>query len=122
MNYIFGYGSLIEQASRMLSALPEKKALIYFAAGVSKTGIDNQAQLEASINAAVKANLAIYPIDTRGLMAGPPGGGARADAHLALRLSRSRARRCLHDTQSNERTSWHYAFRRRSSRPGSAKA
>ncbi len=66
----------IEQASRMLSALPEKKALIYFAAGVSKTGIDNQAQLEASINAAVKANLAIYPIDTRGLMADPPGGGA----------------------------------------------
>jgi len=70
----------IEQASRMLSALPEKKALIYFAAGVSKTGIDNQAQLEASINAAVKANLAIYPIDTRGLMADPPGGNASKGA------------------------------------------
>ena len=66
----------IEQAARMLSPLPEKKALIYFAAGVSKTGVDNQAQLEASINAAVKANMAIYPIDTRGLMADPPGGGA----------------------------------------------
>jgi VWFA-related protein len=66
----------IEQAARMLSPLPEKKALIYFAAGVSKTGVDNQAQLEASINAAVKANVAIYPIDTRGLMADPPGGGA----------------------------------------------
>jgi VWFA-related protein len=66
----------IEQAAHMLSALPEKKALIYFAAGVSKTGVDNQAQLEASINAAVKANMAIYPIDTRGLMADPPGGGA----------------------------------------------
>ena len=66
----------IEQAARMLSALPEKKALIYFSAGVNKTGIDNQAQLEASINAAVKANIAIYPIDARGLMADPPGGGA----------------------------------------------
>jgi len=66
----------IEQAARMLSALPEKKALLYFAAGVSKTGVDNQAQLEASINAAVKANMQIYPIDTRGLMADPPGGGA----------------------------------------------
>jgi VWFA-related protein len=66
----------IEQASRMLAALPEKKALIYFSSGVSKTGIDNQAQLEASINAAVKANLAIYPVDTRGLMAAPPGGDA----------------------------------------------
>ena len=66
----------IEKAAKMLSSFPEKKALIYFSAGVSKTGIDNQAQLDASVNAAVKANLAIYPIDTRGLMADPPGGGA----------------------------------------------
>jgi len=66
----------IEQAAKMLASFPEKKALVYFSAGVSKTGVDNQAQLEASINAAVKANLAIYPIDTRGLMADPPGGGA----------------------------------------------
>jgi VWFA-related protein len=66
----------IEQASRMLSALPEKKALIYFSSGVNKTGIDNQAQLEASVNAAMKANVAIFPIDARGLMADPPGGGA----------------------------------------------
>jgi VWFA-related protein len=70
----------IEKASRMLAALPEKKALIYFAGGMSKTGVDNQAQLEASINAAVKANVAIYPIDTRGLMADPPGGGASKGA------------------------------------------
>ena len=70
----------IEKASRMLAALPEKKALLYFAGGLSKTGVDNQAQLEASINAAVKANVAIYPIDTRGLMADPPGGGASKGA------------------------------------------
>ena len=66
----------IEQAARMLTSLPEKKALIYFSAGVSKTGIDNQAQLEASVNAAAKANLAIYAVDTRGLMADPPGAAA----------------------------------------------
>jgi VWFA-related protein len=72
----------IEQAARMLSPLPEKKALLYFSAGVNKTGIDNQAQLEATINAAVKANLAIYPIDARGLMADPPGGDA---SHAASR-------------------------------------
>ncbi len=70
----------IEQAARLLSALPEKKALIYFAAGVSKTGVDNQAQLESSINAALKANISIYPVDTRGLMADPPGGGASKGA------------------------------------------
>ena len=66
----------IEDAVRMLAALPEKKALVYFSSGVSKTGIENQAQLEASINAAVKANVSIFPIDARGLMADPPGGGA----------------------------------------------
>jgi VWFA-related protein len=66
----------IEDAVKQLSALPEKKALIYFAGGVGTTGVDNQAQLEASINAAVKANVTIYPIDARGLMADPPGGGA----------------------------------------------
>ena len=70
----------IEKAARMLSSLPEKKALIYFGAGVSKTGVDNQEQLESSINAAVKANMAIFPIDTRGLMADPPGGGASTGA------------------------------------------
>ena len=50
--------------------------LVYITGGISKTGVENQAQLEASINAAVKANVAIYPIDARGLMADPPGGGA----------------------------------------------
>ncbi len=70
----------IEDATRKLSALPEKKALIYFSSGVGKTGIENQAQLEASINAAVKANLAIYPVDARGLIAAPPGGSARRGA------------------------------------------
>jgi len=66
----------IEEAVRKLSVLPEKKSLIYFSSGISRTGVENQAQLEASINASAKANVAIYPIDARGLMADPPGGGA----------------------------------------------
>ncbi|SPF40255.1 conserved exported hypothetical protein [Candidatus Sulfopaludibacter sp. SbA4] len=70
----------IEDAVRKLAALPEKKALVYITGGISKTGMDNQAQLEASINAAVKANVAIYPIDARGLMGDPPGGGASKGA------------------------------------------
>ncbi|HLK61862.1 MAG TPA: VWA domain-containing protein [Bryobacteraceae bacterium] len=70
----------IEEAVRKLAALPEKKALVYITGGISKTGIENQAQLEASINAAVKANVAIYPIDARGLMGDPPGGGASKGA------------------------------------------
>jgi VWFA-related protein len=70
----------IEKAARMLAALPEKKSLIYFAGGLSKTGVDNQAQLDATINAAHRANVTVNPIDTRGLMADPPGGGASKGA------------------------------------------
>ncbi len=67
----------LEQVVRQLATLPEKKALVYLTGGLSRsTGLENQAQLEASINAAVKSNVAIYPIDARGLMADPPGGGA----------------------------------------------
>jgi VWFA-related protein len=66
----------IEDAVKKLAQLPEKKVLVYITNGISKTGVENQAQLEASINAAVRANVAIYPIDARGLMADPPGGGA----------------------------------------------
>jgi VWFA-related protein len=66
----------IEDATKKLSALPEKKALIYFSSGLQKTGVENHAQLDATILAATKANVVIYPIDARGLMADPPGGGA----------------------------------------------
>jgi len=66
----------IEKVARMLATLPERKQLVYFNGGINKTGVDNQAQLEASINAAVKANVTIYPVDARGLMALPPGGDA----------------------------------------------
>ncbi|MDB5323556.1 MAG: hypothetical protein JWN40_5187 [Phycisphaerales bacterium] len=66
----------IQDAAKKLSALPEKKALIYFSSGLQKTGVENHAQLEATILMATKANVAIYPIDARGLIAAPPGGGA----------------------------------------------
>jgi VWFA-related protein len=70
----------IEDAVKKLSALPEKKALIYFSSGLAKTGVENNAQLQASIIAATKANVSIFPIDARGLMADPPGGSASKGA------------------------------------------
>ena len=39
-------------------------------------GTNNQAQLQATINAAIRANVAMYPIDARGLVALPPMGDA----------------------------------------------
>ncbi len=70
--------SALEEAARKLSVFPEKKALVYFSSGISKTGVDNQAQLRSTVNAAVRANVAFYPIDARGLVPLVPGGDATA--------------------------------------------
>jgi VWFA-related protein len=66
----------LESAARMLGSLPEKKALVYFASGVSKTGVDNEAQLRATVNAAIRNNVSFFPIDARGLVAAAPLGDA----------------------------------------------
>jgi VWFA-related protein len=68
--------SALETAVRMLGSLNEKKALVYFASGMTRNGVDNQAQLQATINAAIRANVAFYPIDARGLVAQAPLGDA----------------------------------------------
>ena len=66
----------LEDAARKLSIFPEKKAMIYFSSGIGKTGVENQSQIKATVNAAVRANVAFYPVDARGLVALPPGGDA----------------------------------------------
>jgi VWFA-related protein len=72
--------SALESAARMLGSLPERKALVYFSSGVGKTGTENESQLRSTINAAVRSNVAFYPIDARGLVALPPGGDASTSA------------------------------------------
>jgi VWFA-related protein len=66
----------LEQAAKMLGTLSEKKALVYFASGVDRTGSENEAQLRSTINAAIRNNVAFYPIDSRGLVAAAPLGDA----------------------------------------------
>ena len=66
----------LESAVKMLGSLAEKKALVYFASGMTRTGIDNQAQMRATINAAIRSNVAFYPVDARGLVATAPLGDA----------------------------------------------
>jgi VWFA-related protein len=66
----------LESAVKMLGSLSEKKALVYFASGMTRTGIDNQAQLRATVNAAIRNNVAFYPVDARGLVATAPLGDA----------------------------------------------
>ena len=62
--------------SKSLERINQKKSLLYFSGGLSRDGIENQASLRSAINAAVRANLAIYSLDTRGLQAVSPLGDA----------------------------------------------
>jgi hypothetical protein len=68
--------SALQTASKMLSQLQEKKSLIYFASGLRLNGIDNQAQLHATVDAAIRAGVSFWPIDARGLVAEAPLGDA----------------------------------------------
>jgi VWFA-related protein len=93
----------LEDAARRLAPYPEKKALVYISAGVDKTGVDNQSQLRATVNEAVRANVAFYPIDARGLVAQVPGGDASQAGAAGTNLYRGAAqaslRNSLHDQQ-----------------------
>ncbi len=62
--------------SKSLEKITEKKSLLYFSGGISRDGIENQASLRAAVNSAVRANLSIYSVDTRGLQAISPLGDA----------------------------------------------
>ncbi len=66
----------LQTAVNMLASLNEKKSLIYFASGLTLQGVDNQAQMRSATNAATKANVSLYPIDARGLVAMAPLGNA----------------------------------------------
>jgi VWFA-related protein len=66
----------LRAVAQSLEKITEKKSLLYFSGGISRDGIENQASLRAAINASVRANLAIYSVDTRGLQAISPMGDA----------------------------------------------
>ena len=68
--------SALQTAARMLGQMNEKKTLLYFASGLRLNGNDNQAQLHATVDAAIRAGVSFWPIDARGLVAMAPLGDA----------------------------------------------
>ena len=82
----------IEDAAKMLASFPEKKALVYFSGGVTRSGLDNEAQLQATINAASQGE----PCDLfhrRARLDGGPSGRRRIEGRVARQrhLQRKRA-------------------------------
>ena len=66
----------LQTAVKMLGQLNEKKVLVYFASGLNLNGVDNQAMLQSTTNAAIRANVTFYTVDARGLVASAPLGDA----------------------------------------------
>ena len=66
-----------------MGALPEKKGLMYFSSGFTKSGVDNEAQMRATTNAAIRYNVALFPVDARGLAGMSPSGDATKGATSA---------------------------------------
>jgi hypothetical protein len=60
----------------MLRPLPEQKSLVFFTSRLSVNSTDNNAQLRATTNAAIRANVQIFAVDARGLVARAPLGNA----------------------------------------------
>ena len=59
-----------------LAPIQQKKALLYFSAGMSRSGDDNQIELRSATSTCNRGNVSIYAVDTRGLQAVAAGGSA----------------------------------------------
>ncbi len=68
----------LESLMQTLGGIQQKKSIVYFSNGISRSGIENQAALRSATAVAAKTNCSIYPVDIRGLAALPPGGEAQS--------------------------------------------
>jgi len=66
----------IRSIAKSLERVDQRKSLLYFSGGLTRQGIENQASMRAATNEAVRANMAIYSVDSRGLEAMSPVGNA----------------------------------------------
>ncbi len=66
----------LQTATHMLGQVNGKKSLLYFASGMRLNGIDNQAQMHATADEAIRDGVSIWTIDARGLVASAPMGNA----------------------------------------------
>jgi VWFA-related protein len=66
----------IRTICKSIEKVEQKKSLLYFSGGLSRQGIENQASIREATNECVKADTAMYAVDTRGLQALNPVGNA----------------------------------------------
>jgi len=83
----------LESLSSLLRDIPGRKSVIQFTSGIAQTGEENRSQLEATTDAANRANVSFYAVDARGLLPMPAGGEARegSSAGSAMFISSGKA-------------------------------
>ena len=70
----------VEGLASVLGGIGGRKALVEFTGGITQTGEENRTQLRAATDAANRADVSIYSLDSRGLFATAPGGDSTANA------------------------------------------
>jgi VWFA-related protein len=70
----------LESLSSLLRDIPGRKSVVQFTSGITQTGEENRSQLQATTDAANRANVSFYSVDARGLLPTPAGGEAREGA------------------------------------------
>ena len=66
----------IRTICKSIEKVEQKKSMLYFSGGLTRQGIENQASIRAATHECVKADTAMYAVDTRGLQALNPVGDA----------------------------------------------
>lgn len=99
--------SALQTAANLLGSVNAMKVLVYFTTGLRLEGVNNLAQLRATINAAVRAGVSLWPIDARGLDAEPPLGDARSGSVSGLALYTGAAlERAVENRERRQDTLW----------------
>ena len=83
--------SAIQSVADAFREVLGRKALIYFSAGLSSRGIENDQQMRWTTDLCNRANMSIYSVDARGLVALSPGGGAHRSGRSGLGIFNGRA-------------------------------
>jgi VWFA-related protein len=85
-----------------LTPIQQKKALLYFSAGMSRSGDDNQIELRSATSTCNRGNVSIYAVDTRGLQAVSAGGSVTSRGNGRALLTGSGMRGFQQLNQSQE--------------------
>ena len=59
----------IRTICKSIEKVEQKKSMLYFSGGLTRQGIENQASIREATNECVKADTALYAVDSRGLQA-----------------------------------------------------